>query len=178
MIAYGFDATALLVWLRPIDPADDRNNSGVLCTRHADAMVLPRDWTLDDARDVVPRLFAARHDADAAESATSSAAAPRRRPVRPRQERASTQLHLEPVLPIGTDHDGDAVEPELAGTELAGTELTVTELTGVSSTPDPDATTAIPWRPDFDADDDLDGALDAATPLLSRAFRAGARRRP
>lgn len=171
-IAYGFDTAMLLVWLRPIDPGDDRNNAGVLCARHADAMVLPRDWSLDDARDVVPRLFPARHDAPA------GTAERRRRPTRSRQRATVTQLRLEPVPPLGDDDTADPVRPDdpVAGAEDG--EATVTALTGISSVSDPDATVAIPWRPDFDADDDLDGALDAATPLLSRAFRAGARRKP
>src|SRR5262245_49898968 len=56
-IAYGFDADRLLVWLNPLDPGADRNRAGVLCLRHADSMVVPLGWTLDDARDRAPRLF-------------------------------------------------------------------------------------------------------------------------
>ena len=56
-IAYGFDPDRLLVWLSPLDPDADRMRAGVLCIRHADAMVVPRGWTLDDARDPNPRLF-------------------------------------------------------------------------------------------------------------------------
>ena len=40
-----------------------------------------------------------------------------------------------------------------------------------SVAPDSDETRAIPWRPIFDDDDDLDGVLKADSPLLSRAFR-------
>ena len=40
-----------------------------------------------------------------------------------------------------------------------------------SVAPDSDETRAIPWRPIFDDDDDLDGVLKAESPLLSRAFR-------
>ena len=53
-IAYGFDADRLLVWLSPLDPDADRKRAGTLCIRHADAMVVPRGWTLDDARDPMP----------------------------------------------------------------------------------------------------------------------------
>src|SRR5215211_3992428 len=56
-IAYGFDAGQCRVWLAPLDPDADRNRSGTLCVRHADAMVVPQGWVLEDARDPMPRLF-------------------------------------------------------------------------------------------------------------------------
>ena len=31
--------------------------AGALCRRHADALVVPRGWTLDDRREPAPRLF-------------------------------------------------------------------------------------------------------------------------
>lgn len=176
-IAYGFDTAMLLVWLRPLEPGDDRNKAGVLCARHADAMVLPRDWSLDDARDAVPRLFPARRAPQDGASAVATGER-RRRAGRSRRGSNVTQLHLEPVPSLDVPDLGDSpagVDGVAALSEQD--EATVTALTGVSSVSDPDATLAIPWRPDFDADDDLDGALDAATPLLNRAFRAGARRK-
>lgn len=39
-----------------------------------------------------------------------------------------------------------------------------------------DEPVAAPWMPVFDQSDDLDGLLDASTPLLSRAFGRGGRR--
>jgi len=48
--AYGFDADRLLVWLAVRDPDGDPLTAGALCSRHADAMVVPRGWTLDDRR--------------------------------------------------------------------------------------------------------------------------------
>jgi Protein of unknown function (DUF3499) len=55
--AYGFDADRLLVWLAPREPDADRPRAGALCRRHADTLVLPRGWSLDDRREAVPRLF-------------------------------------------------------------------------------------------------------------------------
>jgi len=43
-------------WLDALRDASD-DSVGVLCLRHADAMVVPRDWTLDDLRDPDLRLF-------------------------------------------------------------------------------------------------------------------------
>jgi hypothetical protein len=56
-MAYGFDADRQLVWLAPCEPDADRMRAGALCRRHADALVVPRGWTLDDRREPIPRLF-------------------------------------------------------------------------------------------------------------------------
>ena len=58
-VSYGFDATTLVVWLDTFQ-ADTGARAGVLCLRHADAMVVPLGWMLDDRRDAVPRLFRSR----------------------------------------------------------------------------------------------------------------------
>jgi hypothetical protein len=148
-MAYGFDADRLLVWLAPRDPDADPLRAGGLCRRHADAMVVPQGWTLDDRREATPRLFrAAPPDAEGVEAA--AAPSPRRRRAVPRGE----QLRLE----------GQTAEtaPE-----------TVADVAGPSPSDDPDATHAIPWLPDVDDDDDddLGGVLSAESPLLARAFR-------
>lgn len=55
-VAYGFDAESLTVWLDGFDAAQG-SRAGALCRRHADAMVVPLGWMLDDRREPVPRLF-------------------------------------------------------------------------------------------------------------------------
>jgi hypothetical protein len=62
----------LLFWIAPMagTPHDDQN---VLCLRHADAMSVPRGWTLDDRREEIPRLFMPR---------PATAPPPRQRAVR------------------------------------------------------------------------------------------------
>lgn len=55
---YGIDAEQLTVWIMPFDP-DAGYRAGALCRRHADAMVVPVGWMLDDRRDPEPRLFKA-----------------------------------------------------------------------------------------------------------------------
>ena len=55
-VAYGMRPEDLVFWLDAIHD-DDGTKSGVLCRRHADSMVVPRYWTLDDLRDPDPRLF-------------------------------------------------------------------------------------------------------------------------
>lgn len=55
-VAYGMRAEDLVFWLDALRD-DDGASSGVLCRRHADSMVVPRHWTLDDLRDPDLRLF-------------------------------------------------------------------------------------------------------------------------
>jgi hypothetical protein len=49
-------AEDLVFWIdslpEPIEPG-----AAVLCLRHANSMVVPRGWTLDDLRELEPRLF-------------------------------------------------------------------------------------------------------------------------
>jgi hypothetical protein len=58
-VIYGIDADHLTVWIEPFDGAV-AYRAGVLCRRHADAMVVPLGWMLDDRREIVPRLFKPR----------------------------------------------------------------------------------------------------------------------
>lgn len=160
-IAYGFDPDRLLVWLAPFDPSADRLRAGVLCLRHGDAMVVPIGWTLDDARDPGPKLFAAPR----------THKAPRQGRRRPAPRSTDEQLTLaEPAAePVPDEHRVEPAPPA---------ERTVAAVTGVAAATedDPDATVAIPWSPEFDESDDLDGVLAAETPLLARAFRRAERR--
>jgi hypothetical protein len=170
-IAYGFDAERLLVWLLPLDPAADRNRSGVLCLRHADAMVVPVGWSLDDARDPTPRLFRAP-------AAPKRPPRPRRTPSKPEPSPAPSSTsgeQLELVERSRTAPATPAVEPVV----IDVVDRTVASVTGVASATeeDPDATSAIPWMPEFDESDDLGGLLDARSPLLARAFWGADRQR-
>ncbi|MDO8362533.1 MAG: hypothetical protein Q7V88_06515 [Actinomycetota bacterium] len=70
---YGIDADHLTVWIESFDGAV-AYRAGVLCRRHADAMVVPLGWLLDDRREAVPRLFKTHE----------TAPTPRRRPRRHR----------------------------------------------------------------------------------------------
>ena len=143
-IAFGFDADRLLVWLAAREPDGDPMRAGSLCRRHADAMVVPRGWTLDDRRESTPRLF--RPPPGAAPSATRAR----------RSEQGGS---------------GDASNSCWTAVQ------TVADVAGASPAEDPDATAPIPWMPDFDQRDDLDGVLAAHSPLLARAFLGTDRRR-
>ncbi len=133
----------LLFWIAALaDTTAPHPN--VLCRRHADAMVVPRGWTLDDLREDVPRLFAAKASPDEQRAA---------RPARARRARRRGNGGVEQLTIDGTGEierpDGEDVEPVDAYDE-----------------PAPE-----PWQPDFDTGDDLDGLLEVNSPLLARAFR-------
>jgi len=159
-VAYGFDADALVVWLDTFDMAQG-SRSGVLCRRHADSMVVPLGWMLDDRREPVPRLFTAARMNDL----TDGLVRPRTRKARSDRtleliRTAALQLSLENMGPVPV---APIVEPEPVEPEPEP-----------ESEPEPvevhDAQ-VLPWQPRFDQQDDLSGLLQARGRLLSRAFR-------
>jgi hypothetical protein len=153
-VVYGMRAEDLVFWIdRLPDPLDE--GAAVLCRRHADSMVVPRGWTLDDLRD--PDLHLFRPPLPAPTARTRAARPPRERAVgeqlrldaEPRADDAASEIALEVEAEAVID------TPVASQTE-----------------PDPDVG---PWTPSFDEADDLDGLLSARSPLLSRAFRTADR---
>jgi hypothetical protein len=143
-------AEDLVFWLDVLgDDADP--GASVLCRRHADTMVVPRGWTLDDLRD--PDLHLFRPPLPAPTPRTRAPRQPRERPV-------AEQLHLDAELepPAPPPPAPPAPAPPGPDDREAGED-------------DPG-----PWTPAFDEADDLDGLLSARSPLLSRAFRTADRR--
>ena len=158
-VGYGIDAEHLTVWIEPLDPSLPER-PGVLCRRHADSMVVPLRWTLDDRRDAVPRLF---RTPTAAEG-----------PARPKPPRATRARPLGVQLALDGAPLADVAGEPTAGESAGVDEPSTAEADDVAddsrdTTPEPEATGA-PWRPVFDPDDDLDCLLHATSPLLSRAF--------
>ncbi len=147
-MTYGFDAEHLMVWIDSYDRVAT-GLAGVLCRRHADAMVVPLGWMLDDRRDPVPRLFKS--------PAQPTIAVARHRRVSGHQRDDTEQLEL----------GVDVVMGELA---IVGDEVVAAAA--------PIETEVLPWKPTFDQTDDLDGLLEARGPLLARAFGMKGRRRP
>lgn len=143
-MTYGFDAEVLMVWIDSYERVNT-DRAGVLCRRHADAMVVPLGWMLDDRRDPVPRLFKA--------PAQPTSPAPRQRRTRHRRDETG-QLELGADLVLT---DAKAVVDDVE--------------TGAAVEMD-----VMPWKPTFDQTDDLDGLLEATSPLLARAF--GGQERP
>jgi hypothetical protein len=149
-------AEDLLFWIAPINEAPSIESS-LLCRRHADAMVVPRGWTLDDRREDTLRLFSTR--------GISGQALPASRPQRRRSSPAAEQPEQMQIdgtgeierPPIPADVN-DGLDAESVAEPAAQNESPIGEL------PEP-------WQPAFDAEDDLDGLLEVKSPLLARAFR-------
>ena len=55
-VAYVIDPSKLLVRIDSPIPHDS-SRMNVLCRRHADSLVVPKDWTIDDNREKKQRLF-------------------------------------------------------------------------------------------------------------------------
>jgi hypothetical protein len=138
-VIYGIDADHLTVWIEHFD-GSVAYRAGVLCRRHADAMVVPLGWVLDDRRETAPRLFKPRDEPA---------------PVRQRQKRHKVF------------HGDDTAQLELTvPPELADDDVPV----AVPERATPASSGELPWKPVFDQSDDLGGLLTAESPLLSRAF--------
>ncbi len=107
-VTYGMRPEDLVFWIDALpDPVAD--DAAVLCRRHADAMVVPRGWTLDDLRDPDLHLF------------RPPLPAPTPRQRAPRQRRApaigeqlelgvqpDTSPDVEPPAADDATEDGDA----------------------------------------------------------------------
>ena len=96
-VAYGFDAERGMVWLEALPPTAGPTG-GVLCRRHADAIVLPKGWWLQDRRSD-STLFTAT---PAPPAATYRPKRPRRRAVTP----PPLPLEPEPAAGAADDLDG------------------------------------------------------------------------
>lgn len=92
-MSYGFDPDQLVVWLDRFDGLHDVR-SGVLCLRHADAMVVPLGWMLDDRREPAPQLFRTPAVKPVAGAATVDEPGRRRRSERARGPEDDTEQLL------------------------------------------------------------------------------------
>jgi hypothetical protein len=145
--AYFLDSAELMMTLENYVPVDGMQVNG-LCRRHADALVVPRGWRIEDKRENVPRLFpvtppSEKPKAKSVEAKKTDSKKSRVKPPRPSifDEMKTDKKLEEVVVPI--------VEVELEETK------------------------AIPWSPQcpqFDQTDDLGGVLRPKGRLLSRAF--------
>ena len=168
-LVYRMVPERLVFWMAPIDDGVE-TDGGVLCQRHADRLVLPRGWTLDDRRDPTLRLFRPSPEADRAD------AAPRRR----------RRTRLEPVaeqLAIGVDaEESSAVvaSPNRTGEEsvasLSESEESPDDVASAEHLPEeqlpqahPAAETGRPsWAPARGVPEPLEGEVRSS--LLARAF--------
>jgi hypothetical protein len=182
-----------MAWLVSLEAAD--TELGRLCRRHADSMVVPQGWWLEDRRAEAQlfapsgtsrtrRRWAARRngeggggqiDARPARSVARSPAPASSLPDRPVDDDRLPMTDTDtpvgragvtgPRPPDPSDGPGDHA-PAVRQTGTAP------DAPAASGAPGPDDGPADPpaWVPAFVAGDDLDGVLNATSPLLARAF--------
>jgi hypothetical protein len=102
-VVYGMRAEDLVFWIDSLpDPIEQ--GAAVLCLRHANSMVVPRGWTLDDLRDPEPRLFRPPLPAPTGRSRAA-------RPVRPAQRGEQLQLGADAEVSDEVRPDADDDHP-------------------------------------------------------------------
>ena len=159
-VSYGMDKVNLVVW---IDNAaiPEREHAGRLCRRHADALVVPRDWSIDDRRQEKPLLFRQLPDE------TSGSSRPKVKRSSPKV-RENTGSMLRPSL---FEEIEAQVDQALSGASRISSPEEKIDVGEDESSIDPDETKAIPWSPRLGANAVPD---DEPSPtfgrLLGRAF--------
>lgn len=131
----------------------ERELAGRLCRRHADALVVPRGWTIDDRRQPIPQLFRVV-DSDAPKAPA--------KPKTPRQPKPAKVADPSLFEHVETEPTPPPVAPPVDDVDAREAE---------SNTIDPDETKAIPWSPRLVAtsqEDDEDSPVFGR--LMGRAF--------
>lgn len=154
--AVAIDPRRSTVWIGDLDTSGPRVN--VLCAQHADDLVVPVGWERRDIRDT-PRLF----------MVPSSPSAP----ARPRRMGRRTRTAPSPTAVVAQALDA-AAEPVTAP-HPATTDAVATGQTGAGQDPGPNPTLAALHRRSTELSAATVALLDvnADSPLLARAFRAG-----
>lgn len=159
-VSYGIDKVGLTVWVDN-RATSERELAGRLCRRHANALIVPRGWTLDDRRESIPRLFKALAEEVAAQET---------KPKRKVSKKREVQPESAPRPSLFESTDDDVVDQVMATTDQQPDETL-----SLAVPHDPDETQAIPWSPRLgtstisDASNDEDSAPVFGR-LLGRAF--------
>ena len=157
-VAYGIDHASLVVWVDN-RAVFERELAGRLCRRHAEALVVPRGWTVDDRREPRPKLFVTK-DHPAPEVAE--------KPKRGSTRRADPDLVAQ-VLPFADEESEPAASGETIDDRDDEIAVAATVVDDVSDV-DPDETRAVPWSPRLVPDDNDDESSPVFGRLLGRAF--------
>lgn len=157
-VSYGIDNEKLMVWIDSA-PALDPARAGSLCRRHADALSVPKGWSIDDRRQPVPMLFPARDITPPDGLANTDG---RTRKSSPRAKVSSAS---------GSDVDRATKDASLFDAEVVSADEVPGEDVAQDVEPELEETRAIPWTPRLVATDSNDDT--ASIPkgrLLGRAF--------
>ena len=133
-------------------PVDGMQVNG-LCRRHADALVVPRGWRIEDKRENVPRLFPVTPTAEKPKATAAKKSETKKNRVKPPRPSIFDELKNEKKIE-----------------EVAAPSVEVVPEVEVEVEVELEETKAIPWSPQFDQTDDLGGVLRPKGRLLSRAF--------
>ena len=139
-MSYGIDNASLTVWVDNT-AFSEREMAGRLCRRHANALSVPRGWTIDDRRDPTPKLFRVVEE-----------------PVQPKKPRVKRDVTAKVERPRPSLFENNP-EPE-----------PVEEVVAAPVPVDPDETKAIPWSPRLVDTSDDDSESPVFGRLLGRAF--------
>lgn len=163
-VAYVIDTANLLVNIDAPIPRDS-SRVNILCRRHADSLVVPRDWQIIDNRSKKQRLFSA----PASQSVRASS---RVSTKKQRSEKNKAGAVIQDLFEFATRVVATpAREPEpVREPEPIRETVSASEVETETETIDPQETQAMPWTPQFDRTGNLDGRLVARGRLLSRAF--------
>ena len=169
-VAYGIDNARLTVWFE-VALEQDATQAGALCRRHADALVVPKGWTIDDRREPIPRLFLAP-DTPTSSKKTDRVSA-KDKPVAKRATKRKKSVNTGPSI-----LDTPAILDTPVAPEKAPSLVVVADVADHGA--GLDETQAIPWMPklvrrgDYDIDQSNDGSRrdDTASHgrLMRRAF--------
>ena len=163
-VAYVIDTANLLVNIDAPIPRDS-SRVNILCRRHADSLVVPRDWQIIDNRSKKQRLFSA----PASQSVRASSRVSTKKQI---SEKNKTGAVIQDLFEFATRVVATpAREPEpVREPEPIRETVSASEVETETETIDPQETQAMPWTPQFDRTGNLDGRLVARGRLLSRAF--------
>lgn len=178
VVASSFERSTLTVVLTHYVGEVEEGSFNVMCTKHADALTVPRGWTIDDRREDPPRLFAApeKKPAKKQESKDQTTSLARRRKARTTQSpKLFDQFALvtkieQPSPPV--EEVSHRVEPviEESVVEAVVEEIVVEQPVAEVREEKVEQDATMAWKPQFDRTDDLGGVLRPKGKLLSRAF--------
>jgi len=167
-VSYGIDNEKLLVWIDSA-PALDPARAGSLCRRHADALSVPKGWSIDDRRQPVPMLFPARDITPASghdrEIARKTSRATSTKAVEANADVSLFDADVPTSAPVVRQIIEEAIE------EVIEDAIEVVAEVASDDEPELEETRAIPWTPRLIATDGNDDT--ASIPkgrLLGRAF--------
>ena len=177
-VAYVIDTSNLLVNIDAPIPRDS-SRVNVLCRRHADSLVVPRDWQIIDNRAKKQRLFSVptTQTMKSAPRTSRSASEKRKQGETKRADVVIQDLFdfssRVVVAPMRQAQPSPEPEPEVLVAQ--GETAVAMSIDQVASPTAPESidmqeTQAMPWTPQFDRTGDLDGRLRARGKLLARAF--------